>query len=142
MGKFDLDIQTGADWTQTSGTPTSYYVDITSTSRVLTLYPKPTSGDVGTNNLVVEYVKVPPTLSSDSSAPLNAQVLLQPYLMALAYFSARDFLIASDDPKDWTKAGQYDKLYKDFVANCIETFKAMQETVPMRMRGGRYFKGL
>lgn len=140
--KFDLDILTNGNWSVTTGTPVAYYVDYTSTNKNLTLYPIPTSGDAGTSNLVVEYVKVPPTLSSDSSTPLNSQTLLQPYLMALAYYAASEFLSADNDPQKWIKADRYKKMYRDKVSDCREIFVALSDTVPMRMRGGRYFKGL
>lgn len=140
--KFDLDILTRGNWAVTTGTPVSYYVDYTSTNKNLTLYPIPTANDAGASNLVVEYVKVPPTLSSDSSTPLNSQVLLQPYLMALAYYAAAEFLSADNDPQKWIKADRYKKMYKDKVSDCREIFVALSDTVPMRMRGGRYFRGL
>ena len=72
--KFDLDILTRGNWAVTTGTPVSYYVGYTSTNKNLVLYPIPTANDAGSSNLVVEYVKVPPTLSSDSSTPLNSQI--------------------------------------------------------------------
>lgn len=140
--KFDLDILTRGNWAVTTGTPVSYYVDYTSTNKNLVLYPIPTANDAGSSNLVVEYVKVPPTLSSDSSTPLNSQTLLQPYLMALAYYAASEFLSADNDPQKWIKADRYKKMYKDKVSDCREIFVALSDTVPMRMRGGRYFKGL
>lgn len=140
--KFDLDILTRGNWAVTTGTPVAYYVDYTSTNKLLTLYPIPTANDAGSSNLVVEYVKVPPTLSSDSDQPLNSQVLLQPYLTALAFYAAAQFLNASDNPQDWGKADRYMKMYKDKVSDCRETFVALSDTVPMRLRGGRYFKGL
>ncbi|HNC58468.1 MAG TPA: hypothetical protein PLP33_23780 [Leptospiraceae bacterium] len=140
--KFDLDILTRGNWAVTTGTPVSYYVDYTSTNKNLVLYPIPTANDAGSSNLVVEYVKVPPTLSSDSSTPLNSQTLLQPYLMALAYYAASEFLSADNDPQKWIKADRYKKMYKDKVSDCREIFVALSDTVPMRMRGGRFFRGL
>lgn len=140
--KFDLDILTRGNWAVTTGTPVSYYVDYTSTNKNLVLYPIPTANDAGSSNLVVEYVKVPPTLSSDSSTPLNSQTLLQPYLMALAYYAASEFLSADNDPQKWIKADRYRKMYKDKVSDCREIFVALSDTVPMRLRGGRFFKGL
>ena len=141
-GKFDLDIAVQGNWATSTGTPASYYVDTSLTNRNLTVFPIPKANDVGVDNLVVEYVKVPDTLSSDSSAPLSAQVLLQPYLMALAYYAASEFLSADNDPQKWIKADRYRKMYKDKVSDCREIFVNLSKTVPMRMRGGRNFKGL
>lgn len=139
MSKFDLDVKTHANWAATSGTPKQFFVDYTSTNKNLTTYPIPAAGDVGTNNLVAEYVKVPPTLSNDSDYPLNNQTLLRPYLMALAYDAAAYFLLIRDDPKYWAKASNFKKLYDEQVSDCKELFSRMNQTSPRRMRGGRYF---
>lgn len=142
LGKFDIDLLIGGDWSSNTGPTESYYVDYTSTNKNLTLYPIPTEAVSGTNNLVVEYVKVPPEMTSDSDQPLNSQVLLQPYLTALSYYASAQLLNASNNPQDWLKADRYIKIYKDKVSDCRETFAALADTVPMRLRGGRYFKGL
>lgn len=142
VGKFDLDLNTGINWSITTGTPTKYYVDYTSTNKNLVVYPIPTSNDAGTDNLLVEYVKVPPELSSGSSQPLNDQVLFRPYLSGLAYHAAAQLLFADNDPQKWAKAKTLLALYQERVDTCVNTFKALAETMPMRMRGGRYFKGL
>ena len=140
MSKFDLDAKTGTNWTLTNGTPINYYVDYTSTNKDIILYPVPQGGDAGTNNLVLEYLKVPPTLSSDSSVPLNSQSLLQPYSMALAYQAATFFLRSSTDPKDWQKAAIFNSLYEEQVSLCREIFRPLNESEPRRLRGGRYFR--
>lgn len=141
ISKFDLDAKTGAvDWSITPGTPINYFVDYTSTNKNIVLYPIPQGGDAGTNNLVVEYLKVPPTLSGDSSVPLNAQTLLQPYSMALAYQAATYFLRSSTDPKDWQKASIFNGLYQEQVDLCREIFRPLNESEPKRLRGGRFFK--
>ena len=141
-GKFDLDIEQVADWSITQGTPRSYYVDFTSTNTNLTVFPIPQSGDAGTNNLIVEYVKVPPTLSSDSDEPLNSQPLLRPYLMAIVYNAAAYFLGASTNPVDWQKSDRLIAAYADLVYKCQEIFNQLSQTKSPRMRGGRYFFGL
>lgn len=140
MSKFDLDAMTKTDWTQTSGTPRKYYVDFTSTTKNIVIYPNPQGGDSGTNNLVLEYLKVPPVLSGDSSILLNSQVLLNPYLMAVAYHAAAYFLEASQDPKGWANAKIYRNNYEGYVSDCRETFGSLNQSEPRRMRGGRYFK--
>lgn len=140
MSKFDLDSLTQADWTATNGTPQKYFVDFTSTNKNLTVYPTPQAADVGTNNLVAEYIKVPPTLSSDSSAPLNNQVLLQPYLMALVYHGAAYFLLADNDPEKRGKGKDYLALYQNMVSDCKETFLKLNQSHPRRFSQGRYFR--
>ena len=140
MSKFDLDSKTGTNWSITTGTPINYYVDYTSTNKDIILYPTPQGGDAGTNNLILEYLKVPPTLSSDSSVPLNSQSLLQPYSMALAYQAATFFLRSSTDPKDWQKASIFNALYQEQVDLCREIFRPLNESEPRRLRGGRYFR--
>lgn len=142
FGKFDIDFTISGDWSATQGTPIAYYLDSTSTNKKLTLYPIPANGDSGTDNLVVEYVVVPTVLSGDSSQPLDAQVLLQPYLTSLAYYASAQFLNIRSNPQEWVKADRYMKIYRDKVSDCRETFVALSDTAPMRMRGGRYFKGL
>lgn len=141
ISKFDLDVYVGGDWTDDTGTPTRYYVDLTGTSKELTLYPKPTANDVGTNNLVVEYVAIPAVMSSGAADPLDAQVLLQPYLMAIVYYAAAEFLNMSKDPQEWARANIYRAQYKGIASDCEEIYNALRETKPPRMRGGRYFRG-
>lgn len=134
IGKFDLDLLIGGNWASVNGTPSSYYVDVSSTNKKLTLYPIPQSADAGTNNLVVDYVKVPPVMASDSDAPLNGQTLLQPYLDALSYFAAAQILYASNNPTDWTKANVMMKQYDSKVTECITLFNDLSETTPLRLK--------
>lgn len=134
IGKFDLDLLIGGSWQTVNGTPSSYYVDVSSTNKKLTLYPIPQSADAGTNNLVVDYVKVPPVMASDSDAPLNGQTLLQPYLDALAYFAASQILYASNNPTDWTKANVMIKQYDSKATECITLFNDLSETTPLRLK--------
>lgn len=133
-GKFDMDLLVGGDWTTKTGSPTSYYVDVSSTNKNLTLYPIPQGADAGTNNLVVDYIKVPPAMSSDSSYPLNSQVLLQPYLDALAFYAAEQILLSSNNPADWTKAQVIHKQYETKTNQCITLFNDLMETVPLRLK--------
>ncbi len=142
MSKFDLDAKTRANWAITNGTPQQYYVDFTSTNKNLTLYPIPQSADAGTSNLTCEYVKVPPVLTADGDSLLNSQVLLQPYLMAIAYYAAAYFLEAETDPKSWANAKIYRNKYSDYVSDCRETFSQLNQSEPKRLRGGRYFKNI
>ncbi len=140
MSKFDLDVKTSVNWAATAGTPNQYFVDFTSTNKNLTLYPIPQGSDVGTNNLVVEYIKVPPVLTADSDLLLNSQVLLNSYLMAIPYHAAAFFLESTNDPKNWANAKIYRNNYENYVSDCKETLVSLRQTETRRMRGGRYFK--
>lgn len=143
LSKFDLDTlyATGRDWTQDSGTPSAYYVDLDPNNKVFGLYPKPAAGDAGAN-LTMEYVKMPPVLTSDSSVPLDSHTLLITYQMAIAYWAAAYFLDIRPDQQAVFSASRYKKKYDELVSQCIETFKSLEDSVPLRMRGGRYFKGI
>jgi len=134
ISKFDLDMMVGGDWTTSLGTPKNYYVDTSSTNKNLTIYPIPQSGDAGMNNLIVDYVKIPPVMSSDSSLPLNGQTLLNPYLDAIAFYAASQILFASNNTVDWQKAGVMNKQYDRKVTECVELFNNLSETKPLRLR--------
>lgn len=139
--KSELDFLTGVDWTLTNGTPTRFYIDYTSTTKNINLYPNPQSSDAGAN-LIVEYVKLPPTMSTDIASPFNSQVLLNLYSESIAYYAAYQFLKASPNPADWQKGDQYKIMYDAQVSNCQEIFKRLNRVKPTRFRGGRYFKGM
>lgn len=141
ISKFELDSYMSGDWSADGGTPALYYVDLDPNNKKLVLYPTPGSGDAGAN-LVEEWVKIPPTLTTDSSVPLDGHTLLAPYHSALAYKAASYLLHVLPDEKSVKMAADYEAQYKDLVSQCIETFKQMGQTTPMRMRGGRYFRGL
>jgi hypothetical protein len=137
ISKFELDRYTGQDWSDDSGTPKYYYVDLDPNNKKYYLYPIPKGEDAGAN-LAVEYIKIPPTLSSGSSVPLDSHTLLSPYHDALAYKSASSLLDINPSQETIVKSQRYEKKYSDLVAHCIETFKALSITQPVRMRGGRY----
>ncbi len=134
MGKFDMDLLIGGDWSTTTGTPRSCYVNLSSTSKDLVLYPIPTDSDAGTNNLVVETVAVPTVMSDDTSLPLNGQTLLQPYLDAIPFYAAAQLLYASNNPVDWQKANVMMKQYEGKTTECITLFNDLMETVPLRLK--------
>ena len=134
FSKFDLDLSVGGDWSTRNGPPSHYFVDTTSTNKKLTLFPIPQGNDAGTNNLVAEYVKVPPILTGDSDSPLNGQPLLIPYLDALAYYAASQILFASNDQTQWAKGRLMLDQYRSKVSDCKEGFNALSQTTPLRMR--------
>ena len=134
MGKFDMDLLIGGDWSTTTGTPRSCYVNLSSTSKDLVIYPIPTDSDAGTNNLVVETVAVPTVMSDDTSLPLNGQTLLQPYLDAIPFYASAQLLYASNNPVDWQKANVMMKQYEGKTTECITLFNDLMETVPLRLK--------
>lgn len=141
ISKFELDSLLTGDWTADTGTPESYIVDRDPNNQKLILYPIPQSDDAGAN-LVEEWIKIPPTLSSDSSVPLDGHTLLSPYLPALAYKAAEYLLYVQPTTESVEMAAKYEKEYRKLSAQCIDTFNGMAQTTPVRMRGGRYFKGI
>lgn len=146
LSKFELDNLYQSDWSDDEGTPHSYYVDLDPNNKKLRLFPVPKAADAGAN-LVEEWVKIPPTLSSDASVPFDGHTLLVPYHMALAYKAASEFLKVElqNNPNGQgvlATIREYEREYNRLVSHCIETFKHLGETSPMRFRGGRYHKGL
>lgn len=139
ISKFELDRLTGANWSADDGTPGYYYVDLDPNNKKIYLYPVPQSGDAGTDNLVIEYVKIPPTLSTGTSVPLDAHTLLTPYHMALAYKAAYDLLVADPTQENLLRASAFLKEYTKLVDDCVNLFRHMEEDAPLRMGGGRYF---
>lgn len=137
ISKFELDRYTGQDWSDDTGTPKYYYVDLDPNNKKYYLYPIPQGNDAGAN-LAVEYIKIPPSLSSDSSVPLDSHTLLVPYHDALAYKAAATLLDILPRQEEVFMIQRYEKHYNDLVSHCIETFKALAVTQPLRMRGGRY----
>jgi hypothetical protein len=130
----------GSRWDQTYGTPSHYYVDLDPNNKKYGLYPIPTSA--GSSNITIEYVKMPPTLSGDSSVPLDAHTLLIPYHNSLAYWAAKELLMIRPSQENLVRVQQYTKRYEDEVSNCIETFKHLEQSQGWRFKGGRYHKGL
>lgn len=80
-----LDAQS-AGWTAATGSPTAYYIDRSGDSLQLGFYPVPTT--VSTGPVVVYYVQNSVDLTSTASIPFNGQLILQPYVSALAYYVA------------------------------------------------------
>lgn len=137
ISKFELDRYTQQDWTDDKGTPRYYYVDLDPNNKKYGLYPIPKDADAGAN-VAIEYIKIPPSLSADSSVPLDSHTLLAPYHDALAYKAAANLLEIYPTQETIVMAEKYEAKYKDYVSHCIETFKGLSITQPVRMRGGRY----
>lgn len=138
--KFDLDFYAGK-WSDDLGSPAKYYVDLDPNNKKIGVYPLPQSADTA-YTLGIEYLKIPPALSADSSVPFDSHTLLTPYHDALAYWSARELLKEDPSQENLARMAVYKKSYDDLVSECIETFRRLAEATPWRMRGGRYFKGI
>jgi hypothetical protein len=139
VSKFDLDTLFKSDWSDDTGTPEAYFVDLDPNNKKYRLYPIPQAADAGAY-LSVEYIKIPPALTNDTDVPLDSHTLLGPYHMALAYWSAAELLKQNPNEARIAKINLFEREYQKLVTHCEETFKAMGESQPMRMRGGRYFK--
>ncbi len=139
--KFDLDFYVPQDWSDDKGSPFKYYVDLDPNNKKIGIYPLPQSADTA-YSLGIEYLKMPPALSSDSAVPLDSHTLLTPYHDALAYWSARELLKEDPSESNLVRMKTYKDSYDELVTECIETFRRLGEATPWRMRGGRYFKGL
>lgn len=137
ISKFELDRYTGQDWSDDTGTPHFYYVDLDPNNKKYYLYPIPQGNDAGAN-LAQEYIKLPPALSSDSSVPLDGHTLMVAYHDALAYKAAVNLLDIDPTQETIVKSQRYEQKYQGYVSHCIETFKSLAEAMPVRMRGGRY----
>jgi hypothetical protein len=141
--EFDLDLMSGGiDWTEVKGTPQCYYIDLDPNNKKFGLYPIPQAADVVTNSIKIEYIKMPPVMSTDSSVPFDSHTLLIPYHDALAYRAAFKLLSINPSQETVAKRADYMKYYKDEVADCIELFKNMSDNDMPRFRGGRFYKGL
>lgn len=139
--KFDLYFYTPDKWTDDKGSPAKYYVDTDPNNKKIGVYPLPQSADTA-YTMDIEYLKIPPALSSDSSVPLDSHTLLTPYHYALVYWTARDLLGEDVTPENEIRRKNYKAEYDALVEDCINMFRRLGETTPWRMRGGRYFSGL
>ena len=135
--EYDLDVRLNQDWSDDEGTPALYYADLDPNNKKLILYPIPQAGDVGTNNIVHEYIKLPPALSADSDVPLDSHTLLVAYHDAIAYGAAASFLNIRPDQAALVMIGQYEKKYQDAVTKCIENFKHLGHESPINLFKGR-----
>jgi hypothetical protein len=136
ISAYELDVRLNQDWTDDTGTPTRYYVDLDPNNKKIRLYPIPEAADAGAN-LTLEYLKMPPALSSDSDVPLDSHTLLTPYHDALAYYAASSLLNIQPDQAALVMIGQYDKKYNQLVEQCLEDFRSMGNQRPMNIYRGR-----
>jgi hypothetical protein len=137
VSRFQIDLEKAGNWSADAGTPQKFYVDLDPNNKKLRLYPIPQAGDVGTNNIAIEYIKLPPTLSADASVPLDGHTLLIAYQNALAYWAAKELLTINPSQENIARFSAYQKKYDDLVSHCIETFKHLAEDQRWRFRSVR-----
>lgn len=135
--EYELDVLNNQDWSAYTGTPAKYYVDLDPNNKKLIFDRIPESGDAGTDNLVHEYIKLPPALSSDSSVPLDSHTLLAAYHDAIAYGAAASLLNIQPDQSALVMISQYEKKYSKHVDHCIENFKNLGNQSPINIYRGR-----
>lgn len=140
--KFTLDMLTNQNWSNDTGAAVYFYVDLDPNNKKFRIYPIPTAAQVGTNNIDIELIKIPPTLSGDSSVPFDGHTLLIPYHMALAYWAAKELLLINPSKENMVKVKAYEGEYNRLAEDCINTFKAMETEGPWRLLGGRYHSGV
>lgn len=137
VSQYELDVLYNSDWTDDTGTPAKYYIDLDPNNKKIHLFPIPTAGDAGTNNLVIEYLKIPPTLTNDSSVPFDSHTLLAPYHDAISYGAASSLLMIRPDQAALVMVGAYEKKYGEYVEKCIEKFRGMGDERPINIYRGR-----
>lgn len=134
-----FDLYAGDDWSDDTGTPTSYYIDTDVDGFSLVVYPIPQDADAGAN-LVAEYVKQHTAMASASDSPFNSLTYLSSYHYGLAYESASLLLTRDPDPANQVKIDRYQKVANAVLSDVIQVFKALEKEQPLRMAGGRFWR--
>jgi hypothetical protein len=89
---FDQMDAQSSGWISATGPPTKYYLDRSRANTNLAFWPAP-SVTSSTGPVIVYYVQQTPDCTVTSCVPFNGDVVLQPYVSALAYYVAyRGFL--------------------------------------------------
>lgn len=135
-----FDLYASHDWSNDVGTPTDFYIETTGISFEIVLYPKPTSADAGTNNLVVEFVKQHTTMATGTDEPFDNIPYLGAYHYGIAYHAASNLLSQDPDPVNAAKAARYLKLGDIAYADLLQHYKQFDKDEPLRLSGGRYWK--
>lgn len=135
-----FDMYSSDDWSDDTGTPTEYYLDVSDPdNQNLFVYPIPQDADAG-DNLIVEYVKRQDTLSATTDIPFNSNTLLYPYHHGIAYKAAGTLLLRDPSQEDMIKSANYMRKGNEILTKVIEVFKAQEREEPLRLRGGRYWR--
>lgn len=131
IDKSELDFYNTGDWTESKGTPTNFYLDISTDNLKFGLYPKPDTAGTNTGKLL--YVKVPDVLSGASSVPFDTNALLIPYHIGIIYYVV--MMCRLDDEK-FDSANKYLGLYEYILNEIIDKFGAAKN-MQWRLKGGR-----
>lgn len=135
-----LDLYSGTDWTQLTGTPTRFVIETTDPAeQFITLNPTPGDNDAGAY-LVVEYVKDHTAMAADADVPFNTSPLLVPYHYGVAYDVSARLLTRDPNQENAMRSVAHAKTADSVYADVVQMFKALERAEPMRLRGGRYWK--
>lgn len=145
VDKSYMDQYTGTDWTQDSGTPKKYLIEVTDpTTQYLTLHPTPATTDAS-YAAVVEYTKRHTSMSASSDVPFmsgsSSDTLLRPYDYGLAFGVASHLLLRDPSEINAAKAANYQRLSTLVFGDVVQVFKNIEREEPYRLRGGRYWNG-
>lgn len=126
-----------SDWSEDDGTPKYYCIDPEEARKTILLYPNPTSADAGAN-LILTYYPLPATLSSDSSIPLNASLLMVQFHIGIAAYLA--WLLLGNVPLTVEISAKRKDLLEQYQAKVTDAINTFGNTVSETwvMRGGRY----
>lgn len=139
--RLELSFQNGQDWTTLpAGIPQGY--DIDSQNQNIELIPGVDAGDAG-NNLILDYIAMPPALSADTGNGgnlMNGLTILQYYTPAIINWAAREMLTyVPQTPEIMQKRAEFLKEYERYKSQCIETYANMADE-PIRMGGGQHWQ--
>jgi hypothetical protein len=59
--------------------------------------------------------------------------------MAIAYYASAELLLADGSQESLVKVKAFRDEYEKFVEDAVNRFRALSESQPKRMLGGRYF---
>jgi hypothetical protein len=141
VSEYDLDVWKDTNWAADTGTPRKYYIDLDPDNLVIRVYPIPVAADVS-YSLIIEYIKIPPELTLTTSVPFNGNTLLSPYTMSIVYAAASDLMKQAPNQARMIQIPLMEKEYSRYVADCIDTFVAMEKMKPVTMAVGRSFGNL
>jgi len=141
VSEYDMDVTRDTNWADDTGTPTSYYVDLDPNNLKIRVYPIPQAADAA-YSLIMEYIKIPPALSTAASVPFDANTLLSPYTMAIVYAGSSDLMKTAPNQARLIQIPLMEKEYLKYVEDCIEMFRAMEKRRPHTMSVGRNFNNL
>lgn len=138
VSQFEMDVLVDSDWTDDTGTPVKYYIDLDPNNKKIHFYPIPNATAVSAAaTAIMEYLKQPPALSSDSDVPLDSHTLLGVYHDAISYKAASNLLNIRPDQASLFMVGQYDKKYQELVEACVNRFKGMGAPKPLNIYRGK-----